>query len=348
LERVLKRIRLPRSRAGRLVLVLVPLVVLVVLAVWRGPDPGPLERAFRRVEWEWVAAAVLINLFSVVVRAYAWSIVINQAIPPPWPRRRTVFSAFCIGLLGNAALPGRVGELARVAVVTRHVRRRPGTWATIVGTVFSHRLFDVIAAVVLVLLTLYIAPIPQWASPVLAVAIGVGLGLLLAGFLLARRHHRPLSEELGAFRRMMHMARRGLTVLRRPAPAVEALAFQLVGWAAQLAAVYTTLLAFGIDGSVEAAALVLVVMNVVMIFPFWPGNIGLVQAAVAAALLPYGVGYGHGIVFGIGLQAIEASVGIGLGFLFLAREGFTFAMLKRMPEVTEVDVDEDERVERIA
>ena len=33
---------------------------------------------------------------------------------------------------------------------------------------------------------------------------------------------------------------------------------------------------------------------------------------------------------------------------FLAREGFSFAMLKRMPEVTEVEVDEDERVERIA
>ena len=89
-------------------------------------------------------------------------------------------------------------------------------------------------------------------------------------------------------------------------------------------------------------------MNVVMIFPFWPGNIGLVQAAVAAALLPYGVNYAHGVVFGIGLQAIEASVGLGLGFIFLAREGFTFAMLRRMPEVTDLDVDEDERVERIA
>jgi len=44
----------------------------------------------------------------------------------------------------------------------------------------------------------------------------------------------------------------------------------------------------------------------------------------------------------------EASVGIGLGTLFLAREGFSFAMLRRMPEVTEVEVDEDERVERIA
>jgi uncharacterized membrane protein YbhN (UPF0104 family) len=341
-------VRLPRSRVGRLILVLVPIIALAGLAVWRGPDPGPLERAFRAVEWEWVAAAVLINFISIVVRAHAWNIVIKQAILPPWPRRRTVFSAFCIGLLGNAALPGRVGELARVAVVTRHVRRRPGTWAIIVGTVFAHRLFDVVASVLLVLFTLYVAPIPEWASPVLAVVVGVGLGLLLAGFLLARRHHRPLSEELGAFRRVLHMARRGLTVLRRPLPALEALFFQLVGWTAQLFAVYTSFLAFGINPSIEAAALVLVVMNVVMLFPFWPGNIGLLQAAVAAALIPYGISYGHGILFGIGLQAIEASVGIGLGFVFLAREGFTFAMLKRMPEVTEMDVDEDERVERIA
>jgi uncharacterized membrane protein YbhN (UPF0104 family) len=344
----MNRVRLPRSRVGRLILVLVPIIALAGLAVWRGPDPGPLERAFRAVEWEWVAAAVLINFISIVVRAHAWNIVIKQAILPPWPRRRTVFSAFSIGLLGNAALPGRVGELARVAVVTRHVRRRPGTWAIIVGTVFAHRLFDVVASVLLVLLTLYVAPIPEWASPVLAVGVGVGLGLLLAGFLLARRHHRPLSEELGAFRRVLHMARRGLTVLRRPVPALEALFFQLVGWTAQLFAVYTSFLAFGINPSIEAAALVLVVMNVVMLFPFWPGNIGLLQAAVAAALIPYGISYGHGLLFGIGLQAIEASVGIGLGFVFLAREGFTFAMLRRMPEVTEMDVDEDERVERIA
>jgi uncharacterized protein (TIRG00374 family) len=342
------RIRLPRSRVGRLIIVLVPIAGLVGLAVWRGPDPGPVERAFRSVEWEWIVAAVLINLFSVIVRAHAWNIILKQAILPPWPRRRSVFSAFCIGLLGNAALPGRVGELARVAVITRHTKRRPGVWAAVVGTVFAHRLFDVVAAVILVLFTLYVAPVPEWAQPVLAVVIGVGLGLLLAGFLVARRHHRPLSEELGSVRRVLHMTRRGLTVLRRPAPALEALFFQLVGWTAQLFAVYTTLLAFGINPSIEAAALVLVVMNVVMIFPFWPGNIGLVQAAVAAALLPYGVNYGHGVLFGIGLQAIEASVGLGLGFIFLAREGFTFAMLKRMPEVTDLDVDEDERVERIA
>ena len=342
------RVPLPRSRWLRLLLVLVPLAVLVGLAVWRAPDLGVVGRAFRAVRWEWVAAAVLINLFSIVVRAQAWRTVITHAMPPPWPGRRLVFSAFCVGLLANAALPGRVGELARVAVLTRHVRRRPGTWATITGTVFTHRLFDVVVALALVVYVLQQARIPDWAVPGLAIAIGIGVGFLIAGLLLARRHHRPVSEELGPARRLLRMARHGLTVLRRPVPALEALLLQLVGWTAQLFAVYTAFLAFGIEPSLPAAALVLVIMNLVMVFPFWPGNVGLVQAAIALVLLGYGVPYSHGFAYGVGLQAIEVSVGVGLGLLFLAREGFSFAMLRRMPEVTDVDIDEDERVERIA
>lgn len=343
----MRRLRLPMSRLGRLALVLAFILLFVFLLLWRGPEFALLERAFRAVTWQWVAAAVLLNLFSVIVRAHAWNIVLRQAIPPPWPLRRSVFSAFCVGLLANAALPGRVGELARVAVVTRHIRRRPGTWATIVGTVFAHRLFDVVVAIPLVVYTLYVAPIPDWALPILAVAIGIGFGLVIAGFVLARKQQRPLTEEFGPLRRLLHLARRGLTVLRRPRPALNALVFQTVGWVAQLLAVYTLFLAFSIEVSIPEAALVLVIMNLVMVFPFWPGNIGLVQAAVAAALLSYGVSYPRGIVFGIGVQAIELGVGVGLGFIFLAREGFTFAMLRRMPEVTDVEID-DERVERIA
>jgi uncharacterized membrane protein YbhN (UPF0104 family) len=342
------RTPLPRSQGMRMLLVAAVLAGVVGLVIWHSPDLSLLARAFRAVSWNWFVLAVGINLVSVVVRSSAWRVVIDQAIPPPTPRRRVVFSAFCVGLLGNAALPGRVGELARVAVITRHLRRLPGTWATIVGTVFAHRLFDVVAAVGLVLYVLYTARIPNWAEPALAIVIGVGLGLLLAGFMLARRHHRPLQEELGPVRRVLRMARHGLTVLRRPVPAVLALIFQLLGWTAQVFAVWAAFRAFQIELGFPAAALVLLLINVVTIFPFWPGNVGLVQAAVAFALLSYGVAYAHGFAFGIGLQVIEASVGVGLGLFFLAREGFSFAMLRRMPEVTEMDVDEDERVERIA
>ncbi len=342
----MRRIPLPRTRLGRVALIAPLALAVVALAVWRGPDLSLVADAFDFVYWRWVAAAVLLNLASVVVRSVAWKIVLDEAVPPPSPRHRSVFAAFCVGLLANAALPGRVGEVARVIVLTRRMRRRPGTWATVFGTVFAHRLFDVVAAVGLIVYVLYAARIPDWAVPGLAIAVGVGLGLLLAALVLARRQHRLGLDELGPVRRVLRMGRYGLTVLKRPAPAVAALLFQVVGWTTQLFAVWAAFRAFGIDGSIPAAALVLVLINLVMVFPLWPGNVGLVQAAIALSLLTYGVGYARGFAFGIGLQVIEASVGVALGLVFLAREGLSFAMLRRMPEATEVDVDE--RVERIA
>ena len=58
-------------------------------------------------------------------------------------RASHVFSAFGVGLLGNAVLPAQAGELARVAVLRRRLPDAPeGTSATLVGTVFAHRLFD--------------------------------------------------------------------------------------------------------------------------------------------------------------------------------------------------------------
>ena len=63
-------------------------------------------------------------------------------------------------------------------------------------------------------------------------------------------------------------------------------------------------------------------------------------------LIAYGVAKARGIAFGFGLQAIEASVGVGVGMLFLAREGLSFAMLRVMPgaEAVELPEDEDARV----
>jgi len=322
------------------------LVGAVAFVLWRGPDTGVVRDAFTLVAWGWVVAAVAINFASVVLRSVAWKVVIDQAVPPPKPHRRTVFAAFSIGLLGNAALPGRVGEIARVVVLTRRMRSRPGTWATIVGTVFAHRMFDVLAAIVLVVYVLYAARIPDWAVPGLSIVLGIGVGALIAGVLLVHYRSRVPIEEVGPIRKALRTARRGLEVLKRPIPAGSAIVLQFLGWTAQLFAVWASLKAFRIDVPLSAAALVLVLMNLATIFPLWPGNVGLLQAAVALPLLSYGIAYPHGFAFGIGLQAIEASVGVGLGLLFLAREGFSFAMLKRMPEMGDVELDE--RVARIA
>ena len=170
--------------------------------------------------------------------------------------------------------------------------------------------------------------------------------VFLLAFFSARRHHRSVLEEAGTLKRVVTMARYGLGVMHEPLPAAGAIFFQCLGWLCQFFAVYTAMQGFDIHVPLPAAGLVLVLMNVATIFPLWPGNVGLTQAAIALPLVQYGVPYAKGFAFGIGLQAIEASVGIGVGLFFLGREGLSFAMLRKMPEVTEAEFPDSENGER--
>ena len=316
------------------------------LVWWRGPDWSTVWHAFDAVRWYWVAVAIGFNLLSVVVRAVAWRTVIRQAMQPPHPHFPLVFSAFSVGLFANAVLPGRIGELARVAVLTRKLRlqgRADGTWAALVGTVFAHRLFDLVPTVGLILYVLLTAKIPHWAISSLVVVGAIGLGLFAFAFASARSHDQSVLEGLGPIRRLVEMGRHGLGVLHAPGPAAVAAFFQCCGWLCQFFAVYTAMRAFHIHSPLPAAGLVLLLMNVATLFPLWPGNIGLLQAAIALPLASYGVATGKAIAYGFGLQAIEASVGVGFGLMFIAREGLSFAMLRRMPGASEAEVPASER-----
>jgi len=336
--------RLPTGRLVRLGAGTLLLCGLGLLIWWRHGSLTAIGTAFRHVQWEWVVVAIILNLLSVVARALAWTTVIHSAMDPPRPKAMLVFSAFSVGLFANATLPGRVGELARVGVLTRKMPGRKGAWATLVGTVFAHRVFDIVPVTLLILYVIRTATIPASARASLAAVITVGICLFVVAYVSGRRsgRHEHEAEALGRFRRLLAMGRAGLHVMRSPGATALAIFLQILGWTCQLLAVYTAMRAFGIHAPMPAAGVVLLVMNVVTIIPFWPGNIGLVQVAIASALTTYGVPTSTGVAYGFGLQAIEASVGIGVGLIFLAKEGLSFAMLSVMPTADQAEVPQEE------
>jgi uncharacterized protein (TIRG00374 family) len=323
----------------RALLVLPVLVGAVALFVFHGPNWHQVHDAFTIVQWDWVAAAIGLNLLSVVARAFAWETTINQSLEPPHPKFPLVFSAFSVGLFANAVLPGRVGELARAVVLRRRLPNRKGTTATLIGSVFAHRMFDVPPAATLVVFVVVTAKLPGWALGSIGGALGIGVLLMAAAFVLARRQNREL-HELGRVRALFARGREGLAILRAPKAAAVAVAFQYLGWFCQLLAVWAAMRAFHIDHPLSVAGLVLVLINVVTIVPFWPGNVGVVQIAIATSLVGYNVAYARGFAFGIGLQAIEASVGVGVGLIFLAREGLSYATLRDLEEQEEGESEE--------
>jgi hypothetical protein len=332
------KVPVPQRTWVRVALLVPPTLLAFALLWWRGPSVDQVADAFTAVRWELIAAAIALNVCSVVVRALSWDAVIGQAMPPPRPSFRLVFPAFGVGLFANAVLPGRIGELARVAVLTRKMRERRGVWANLIGTVFAHRVLDLVPILLLVGYVLATARIPEWAITSLTIAAGIGIALFAFALASARHHERQPVLGVGPVRRLVTMARHGLGVLHAPVAATVAILLQCSGWLFQLLAVYVSMRAFDIDAPMPAAALVLLLVTVATIFPLWPGNIGLVQAAVALPLLQYGVASAHGIAYGFGLQAIEASVGVGVGLAFLAREGLSYAMLRVMPDASQAEV----------
>jgi uncharacterized protein (TIRG00374 family) len=318
------------SRLGRAALVLVAAAAVAALLIFRGPKWGQVGHALAQMNWWWALAAVGINLASALVRGLAWRTVVVQAVPEPHPRLIDIFSAFFVGIFANGVLPGRVGEVARVGVLVRHMKRRKGLWPALLGSVVAHRLLEVFPAIGLILWVLAAAKIPTWARTSLWAVLAAGTALVVAGVALATRHESGRAEGRSRIRATVERAREGLGVLRRPGPAALAAGLQTAAWGLQLGAVWVALLAFDLHEPVVAAAAVLALMNVALILPLWPGNVGLQQAAIALPLVAYHVAYARGFAYGIALQAIESSVGYVGGIAFLAREGISLGGLRRL------------------
>ncbi|MDX6629220.1 MAG: hypothetical protein QOH00_1466, partial [Gaiellales bacterium] len=198
-----------------------------------------------------------------------------------------------------------------------------------------------IALVVIMALQLPFVNVPARFEHMILAFGGVIIVVLLAVIGLeafSRRSRRNLRRDL-AFTRgqqalaMLHPIARGMqrgqTVLRRPRTAAGALAAALLSWAAQIGGIYAALAAADIHPTIGRAGLVFLVSTLVQLFPFWPGNIGLFQAAVAQVLVQaYPIDFPHAIAFAVGLQVIEVSLGVGLGFWFLSREGLSLAEVR--------------------
>src|SRR4029079_17300182 len=128
--------------------------------------------------------------------------------------------------------------------------------------------------------------------------------------------------------------RRGQAIFQRPKLLTLGLVTATASWLAQMAGIYLTLAAYDINKSLGVAAVVFLASNLVQLFPITPGNLGVFQGATAGGLsVLYPVSSDLALTFSIGLQLIEAALGVGIGFVFLSLEGLSVAELRRQVEV---------------
>jgi phosphatidylinositol alpha-mannosyltransferase len=304
------------------------LALVVALLVWKAPDLAEVLAELAGVSWPWVTLSVALNVLSVLMRGLSWRVVLHEALRPDRVRLRDAESAYAVGQLANALLPARLGEPAKVVLLCRRLPAGLRAWPEVGGSVLAHRMLDVLPLSLLTILVV-VASVDTGGVPAIGLPVIVGLVLLVAGALAARRAVQRRARA-GRLAMMIEAARTGLAILRAPRAMTTATLLQIAGWAVEVVAAWAALEAFGINESWAIAGLVVLVTNAATLVPFWPGNVGILQVAVALALEPAGVPYEIGIAYGIGLQAIELIAVLIPGAVGLVHESLSFRGLIRL------------------
>jgi phosphatidyl-myo-inositol alpha-mannosyltransferase len=286
----------------------------------------------------WVALALLLMAFSLLLRAASWHQSLRAALPETPIRWGPVIRATMIGVMGSAVFPGRIGEPSRVLVLSRRLEGETRRQLPIVaGTVFSQTLINLLALAVLAVVTFSSVSLLRGHPAGIAAAIAVPLAicaLIVAGPRLLALGQRARSARVARAAKstagLLQLARRGLVVFARPRYGVTSVALQLLAWALQWLACYMVVLALGLQShaSLATAAAILLAVNVSAILPATPSNVGVFQAACLVVLSAYGVGAGPGLAYGIILQAVEVLTALLLGVPALLREGLTWRDLR--------------------
>jgi glycosyltransferase 2 family protein len=304
-------------------------VVAVVALLARRIDLASLAEA--DIVWGWIAASLLLNLASVAGKAIVWKTALDALPGHRKVRYGHVVPALFIGFLLNTVLFARVGELARVAVLTR--RRRLSCQSipasTVAGTAVAEQL---VLGVALALAIVALAPVlhlPQliWQLVIVFVAVLAAVaGALVIALRTARGRIAALLSGLSS----------GQALFSKPRATALAVAAGTLSWAAQIGGIWAALEAFHIHVGLAGAGLVFVSSTIVQLFPFWPGNLGIFQLGVAGPLVSaYAVSTTSAVAFSVGLQLVEGLLGVGLGIVFLAREGLSLSSARRLASAPE-------------
>jgi phosphatidylinositol alpha-mannosyltransferase len=266
--------------------------------------------------------ALAVMCASMVLRAEAWRAILRAALPDVRVRRADALQGTMIGVLMSATLPARLGEPARAFVVARRLGRAREHLPTVVGTLVSQTLLNILALVVLGVTT--VSALDLFRGERALIGITVAPLVVLLCVLVA-----PTLLRAGGAARVREAAARvrdGLAVFRRPRLGGIATAAQLSAWALQWAACWALLVALGLDGLAGpgAAAAILFAVNVTAVVPVTPSNIGVFQAACVLVLSRYGVDAPTAIAYGVVLQAVEVATAFVMGAPALIREGLSW------------------------
>lgn len=331
------------NRSGKVdarFLIGVGISLFFLVLLFRKIDFNQLAAAFSNLDYRYLAAAILITLFSLSFRAVRWHYLM---LPLKRARPRNLLAATIICYMGNNLLPARLGEFLRAMVLAE---KEELEMSAVFATLVIDRLFDGFSVLLILVVTFFTINLPPGMEKVqqgLVTGGYVTLSLYIAviGFLLLlkrttlRTLHfvglvlspfpKGLSDRiiplLGSFIS-------GIRLSSKPGELIAILFTTLVIWMSAAWPIDLVLKAFGISLPFTASLFILVFLVFAVMVPASPGYVGTYHAACMYGLMAFNISKELSLSVALVVHAISFFPVIVYGFFFVWKDKISFTALK--------------------
>jgi glycosyltransferase 2 family protein len=311
-------------------------VVLVYLSV-RGINLQDVLNDLKKIQLSYVILFILLMIFMQYLRSYRWGVILQ---PMEKIDQVPLFSITSVGFLAIAAIPARIGELARPYLISK---RSSIKMSSALGTIFIERILDsftVLTIATVVLLIDMPFDLPSWMvkSSIIFSLLALFLFCFIL-FLILRREaalkfiniilNRLPGKLANKIDAAIHHFIDGLQIVTNIKLFSYLLFLSVVIWLVDVLAIYVLLLAFGYTLPVIASFVVMVILIVGIAIPAAPGFVGNWHYACVFALGLFGLAKADALSFAVVHNFLSMAVVLVLGLGFLPFNRFSIADMKK-------------------
>ena len=296
-------------------------IVLIYFSV-RGIDFNETLTHLKKVHLGYAGVSLFFIILMQALRSYRWGVILQ---PMEKISQFTLFAVTSVGFLAIAAIPARIGELARPYLIAKKSSIK---MSSALGTIIVERVLDSLAVLTMTVAVLILQDLPSWMikSGILFFIVTMLVIVCMIGLILRRERAVKIIDRI--LRRLpgkpaqkvnhvIHHFIDGFQVITDVKRLLYLLLLSAVVWLVDVAAIYTLLLAFSFNLPVLAAFVVMVILIAGIAMPTAPGFIGNWHYACILGLSLFGIAKPEGFSFALVYHFLSMIVVIILGAIFL-------------------------------
>ena len=311
--------------------------VVSIFLVYLSVREIKLQDAFRdlkNIQLSYVIFFILLVIFMQLLRSYRWGVILQ---PMEKIDQFSLFSVTSVGFLAIAAIPARIGELARPYLISK---RSSIKMSSALGTILVERVLDSFTVLAIAVIVLFLTDLPPWMikSSIIFFLLALVMFCFIV-FLILRRDaalkliNRILSKLPGKFAHkideVIHHFIDGFQIITNIKFLLYLFFLSALVWLVDVLAIYMLLKAFDFTLPLMASFVIMIILIVGIAIPTAPGYIGNWHFACVLALSFFGLAKTEALSFAVVYHFLSMVIVVVLGVAFLPFNKFSISDMKK-------------------